>query len=199
MNRIHLGYTWHGDHSTWAKRLALVKPGDIVVLNPSNGPQPDDALERAGVASLRQRIRNCQATALGYIHLSYGDRPYSDLFEDLRMWQEFGVFRYFFDEAPVMTKAQERRLVGAVQGSTHNGIKCVFNPGTAVLNGWEPDIGNLAVTWEGPFGEFPTRKWRSWEAAIAYGLPEGLGRRSDGPLWQAWTNDNLPNPYDEVK
>jgi len=57
----------------------------------------------------------------------------------------------------------------------------------------------LEAVGEGPFGEFPTRKWRSWEAAIAYGLPEGLGRRTDGPLWQAWTNDNLPNPYDEVK
>lgn len=198
-NRIHIAYHWHGDTATWKKRLAVIKAGDIVVFNPSNGPIPDDPAELANCRQLISQVRDRAAAVLGYIHLAYGDRSWADVFSDLKVWQEYGVYRHFFDEAPSeMNKFWERRLVGAINPSPYNGVKGVFNLGTAPLNGWAPDIGNLAVTWEGRSVDFPTRNWKSWEVAIAYGVPEPLGRRSDGPLWQAWTSDDLPNPYDSV-
>lgn len=197
MNRIHPLYVWHGDHAAINKRLATVTKGDIVILNPSNGPRPDDEFERAAVSVLRKQCSARGATVLGYLYLDYGDRPYVDVFEDMEVWQSFGVLRFFFDNTPTsISKFVERRLVGGVQGSVHTGIRSVFNIGTLPMSGWEPDIGNLAVTWEGPSVDFPRRQWRVWEAALAYGVPEPLGRRNDGPLWQGWTSDTMPNPWD---
>jgi hypothetical protein len=68
-------YTWHGDAATLSRRLATVNSGDIVVLNPSNGPTPDDAAEQTGVADLVRRVTALGALPFGYVHLGYGSRP----------------------------------------------------------------------------------------------------------------------------
>lgn len=208
MNRLHLGYTWHGDTATWNKRLDVVKPHDLVVLNPSNGPVFDDMEELEGVRARIRQLHTKGAAVFGYVHLDQAGRtarrPWDDVFSDIRNWLiNYQVNRIFFDELPASTSATQIRCwhgACAALGAPNDGsIIAIFNPGMPLLKPVTKLPRSLAVvTFEGNYADFPHRTWAPWEAAISYGAPLGSGLIPDGPNLQAVTSDSTPNPFDEV-
>lgn len=198
-NRIHIAYIWHGNQPAWRRQLDLVQPHDIVVLNPSDGPWPDDGGERRDVINLVQRIRAKQATVLGYVNIRWGERDILGVLRDAQeWWSTYGVGRLFVDQVhnniTIGEIAALQRLCASTWLTAHAKINLVLNPGQLLAR--MPSAmrsGVLVVTSEGP--AVPLRDWQPWEAAIANAA---IGRNMLGPKWQAWSWDQTPdeNPYD---
>lgn len=100
----------------------------LVVVNPSNGPGSgrDTNYQRA-----LRLLSHSGVILLGYVAVSYGDRPAADLRRDFRRWRRLypGVAGLFIDETPVQAEAEPylRALVAAGRSSGFGPI--VANPG----------------------------------------------------------------------
>lgn len=196
-NRIHVAYTWHGS-ATWKRRLAEIEKGDIVILNPSNGPVPDDVAEHKAYMNLIEQVRQRRATPVGYVDLGYDNRPARAVVGDVwTWWQLYGLGRLFFDQVPSTITSNEvnglHALCHQTWASAYAKINLVLNCGTVIDPHLITSSGALIVTSEGP--TVPTgHTWKPWEAAIANA---SIARAADGPAWQAWSNDTGDdNPYD---
>jgi hypothetical protein len=206
VHRIHLDYTWHGDLDAWRKRLAEIQPGDLCVLNPSNGPTPDDETERRRTRELCHEIQQREASVLGYVHIAQGNRNIRAVLDDMRTWYvQYGVHRIFFDEVPSTWSGTYLHILRAAAtaflGPTDtNDIVAIFNPGAPMPLVTKIPPSTLVVVHEGPYATYPAgRMWGLRAATICYDAPSAepiLG----GPAWQAVTMDGMKrdnNPFDE--
>lgn len=202
MKQIIPLYTWYGDTQTWDRRISTINKGDLVILDPNNGPPPSNQI--ATIKSYVNRIRERGGFVFGYVHTSYGARPFHEIMEDITKWARISVDRIFFDEW-YYTEAEYQYVVwlmtGAIQqnlqatnGLIAAGPVAIFNPGVPVKYNSVPARA-VIVTYESIRSEFPTRKWKSWEAAICYSGSEPVV----GPEYSYVTDDTLPNPLDGIQ
>jgi hypothetical protein len=193
-------YTWAGDHATIRARLALLKPGDITILNPPN--------PAALTSDETQLIRLCQSEGMlvaGYLPYGYGNVSAGHLIDTVHAWRRAGVKRIFFDECPAdLTSCAGFSMNALVWAGGTVKYQTVFNLGCPHSDPqWVPPPNCLAVTFEGPYsqlGSSPGLVRRSWEAAIAYSAPAALSTVwVPGWQWQSVTSGMFPNPYDDVQ
>jgi hypothetical protein len=190
VKRIIPAYTWHGQLLT---RLAAenLKQGDRVILNPSNGPMPDDETERLNIQNAMRFVRDRKGISLGYVHLSYGARPIGDVIADIVSWRAQGISPIFFDETPASWGSIDIMFMVALTSS-----KSVFNPGTPLTGATAAmPPGVVVITHES--GEAPARKPQPWEAALVHSGGASLEQlAANGWKWGYTTTDTLPNPWD---
>lgn len=192
MPRLILAYTWHGQLRQRLFDENLIT-GDLVVLNPSNGPVPDDPAEQAAVASVARSVG--LSRCYGYIPLAQGNRPWREIYRDASTWiNQFGLSNMFFDECPPDLNKGEFHALTSVS------LRTILNPGVA----WKgtPTVGQstIIVTREGEYTNAPPPNARiphGQQACIAYNTTEKAKAviRSGFGYGYA-TADTLPNPYD---
>ena len=196
MKRLIPAYTWHGQlmERLVAEKLQI---GDIVVLNPDNGPCGPTGLQAHDIRLAIDYIKTKAAQPIGYVHLTYGTRNLQDVIDDIIAWNKFGIRDIFYDESSEFWDAAFlRRLTNLLYSqSVYAPIRTVFNMGTEPTNLTVAPYRSLVVTYEGA-GLPPAGQRRSWEI--------GLAHSADGPLqpldwtWSYATKDTLPNPYDGI-
>jgi hypothetical protein len=159
-------YIWPTDDTAWETALAG-PPGWVVVTGEESGPGP------ARSQLLADRIAWCRRkgwTPIGYVHLTFGNRPIGDVAGDIAAWRRwYSVDGIFFDEMPTGVTFDpavdhDVETHGAVvlaqmltEAVRRNGGKGVLNAGTTVpaefwsattfAGQWPPKV--LIVTFEG--------------------------------------------------
>ena len=196
MNRLIPAYTWHGQlmDRLQAERLT---DGDIVILNPDNGPCSIQDPAAANVTKGIYYAASLGAQAIGYVHLAYGDRRIEDVIDDIVAWGRLGVLDVFYDECDqYWTSATLRRLTALLYQPKHpHAIRSVFNMGTRPNNLSVAPYASLVVTYEGR-GLPPAGRRPEWQAALAYDLEEPLNGADW--TWGYTTKDGMPNPWDGI-
>ena len=180
-------------------------PRRIAILNPSNGPgseaQPD---HRRAVDALR----GSGTRVLGYVHTQYGARDLAAVLADIGRYETwYGLDGVFLDEAA--EDAAQLPFYAAVSAEARaSGMRLVaLNPGVVPAPGYF-DVGDIVVTFEGPFGEYAAalRAMPKWlhelpprqSAHLVYGAGHEQAleavRASTAGYFYA-TSGSLPNPW----
>jgi hypothetical protein len=190
MRQIVPCYTWSGDDTVWAQRLAEVNPGDMVVVTGPNSGPPATRNERDALAPRIAELRHGRkAVVLGYVALDYGDRPIADVALDIDRWAAVDVARIFFDEmsstvpapalAAMLARSQGARFVSP------GGTSTVLNPGVPWPHQCPPDT--VIVTHERTYAAgLPTHLPKPWEACIVHSCPVHLVDRVRDRLAASW-------------
>lgn len=190
--RLFPAYIWWGDDATWNRLYSVMRENDLVVLNPSTGPNPDDEMERSGVRRRKNEILNRGAVPYGYVDLDYGRRTIDAVLSDMRTYYlVYGIERFFFDQSP----PHWRELHFAYLGHFNQGIgqpRAIFNQGVRGSI-TKPPAGVLVVTYEGFAANAPEVSVLPWEVWLTY---DAKGPALHGPWTQGWTADTPPNPWD---
>lgn len=199
-------YTHAGDEDAYVARMALLKAGDLAIVTGDNsgpGTAPDDNLAHH-IATLRGNGIH----VVGYVHISYGQRPFGDVIEDIATWRRwYGVTAPFIDEWPVRFGIGELNLMWCIargysgKGSPDKPI-LVVNPGVPWDSKGVPLPGVLVVAHEDdifPHGVIP----KPWEVAMIHSssaVQADTGNlAANGWQWGWVTSDGLDgNPWDDV-
>ncbi|QXE33531.1 spherulation-specific family 4 protein [Streptomyces sp. GMY02] len=195
------------DPAAW--RLLTSAPGPLygVVLNPGDGPgrSSDPAFVSAACA-----LREAGTRVLGYVDLAYGERPGTDIRDDLdrhRDW--YGTDGCFLDRAPA-DAGELRRCRRLVRAARRRGAATVvLNPGVHPARGYAR-IADLIVTFEGHWttylSPFVRPRWTVRHPPerfchLVYGVPPaltGLAVRTAqerGAAVSCPVAGELPNPW----
>ncbi|MER7764103.1 spherulation-specific family 4 protein [Streptomyces sp. NPDC097619] len=149
-----------------------------VVLNPANGPgdAPDPQF-----AEVSAELRDAGVAVLGYADTDYGRRPHQEVVRDLlrhRDW--YGADGTFLDQVAAEEELlpHYRRLEVAARAAGADTV--VLNHGTHPHPGFA-GLGDLLVTFEGPWDAYQEAEVPDWTAAhpaerfchLVYAVPEG--------------------------
>lgn len=192
--RIIPAYTYH---TQLADRIAAetLNSADRVILNPSNGPSPDNGLEMDNVRTVATALGKLRA--YGYIHLDQGNRPWRAVYKDARDWiKYYGVDNFMFDDCPPNLGRGELTALTGVSRRT------ILNPGVPWTGTQNIGFNTIVITREdsGPLAYPPTSRIpASQQAAIAYNTDiKAADLQSLGYGFAYATKDDRPNPYDGV-
>jgi hypothetical protein len=125
--------------------------GDVVVVNPTNGPGP---APEPGFRSAIAALQRSGARVLGYVHTGWGGRDAAAVLQDTRRYRSwYGVDGVVLDEAA----EDDARLpyYRALAAETRaSGLRIVaLNPGTVPARGYF-DVGDIVVSFEGPYAAY---------------------------------------------
>lgn len=200
MKRLIPAYTWHGTLATRLDREQL-QPGDLVILNPSNGPVPDDETEATNLRAAVATIETKGAYPLGYVALNYGRRDLESFLDDVLRWNAtYKVRNVFFDEMPShWTSGHIGRLTSLVKRvPSPSPIRAAFNPGTPITAAWRTVPEAVVVTSEGPvLAQF--NKNVGTRAALVHSSQDPTAYNNivkAGYEYGYVTSDTPPNPWD---
>lgn len=198
-------YTYAQDNATYDARAALLNAGDIAIVTSSNsGPDPYDTALDAQIVELKER----GVLVFGYVHVSYGDRPFGAVLADITAWRRnYAVTRIFVDEWPTHAVHEVGLMWSLVRGFGGSGTVdrpiLAINPGTPMPRLTNVPPGTLVVTHEGttipPTDYLP----KAWEAALIHSNPEPVAARTylvgHGWQWGHASSDGADgNPWDEA-
>jgi hypothetical protein len=204
--------TYFGPGALWTK-LGAAAPGvGIAILNPNSGPA--DAA-RADFAAQVKATQAQGVTVLGYIHTSYGKRPFSEVQAEITKYRRwYGVNGIFFDEVtnddaglPYYLKCRTAAKAG------HPNALVVDNPGTPVTEGYMK-TADIVITFEHDYNAYVKRDadpaWvsrypatRFWHLVYAVPNPSAmqtvvrLGKQRHVG-WMYVTPGDLPNPWNTL-
>jgi hypothetical protein len=126
-------------------------PGQLVIFNPASGPhsEPQPAYRRAALALQRSGTR-----VLGYVPTAYGSRDAAAVESDVARYRSwYAVDGIFLDEVP--TDDAHLGYYAALSRSIRatGAHVVVLNPGAVPARGYF-DIGDVVVTFEGPYASY---------------------------------------------
>ncbi|KDQ70546.1 spherulation-specific family 4 protein [Streptomyces halstedii] len=195
------------DPGAWHRLIAAARRTYAVVLNPASGPgtAPDPAYVSAAAA-----LRSAGAHVLGYVDTDYGERPPSEVADEVAKHRDwYQADGCFLDRTP--SGAAElptcRRLVRRIRRS---GVPLVaLNPGVHPAPGYIR-AADLVVTFEGHWSTYVSAFSRpEWAVRqppdrfchLVYGVPAALiplavrTARERGAAVSGPVTGELPNPW----
>ena len=172
-----------------------LRAGDIVILNPDNGPCSWSGVEADNIRSAIAYTKTKAAQPIGYVHLTYGMRNIEDVINDIIAWGKLGIRDIFYDEcADFWDAAVLRRLTNLLYSqSIPSPIRTVFNMGADPVNLGAAPHRSLVVAYEGAGVPSIHGVRPAWQAALAHSTDQKFG--SDW-AWSYATKDTPPNPWD---
>ena len=181
-------------------------PPAILIMNPASGPGfQRDPVYAATVA----KARRDGATVIGYAHTSYGARPVQEVKNEIANYKAwYHVDGIFLDEAsPLPVQLPYYRQLNQYIRSAP-GHFTVLNPGAVPAPGYF-GVGDVIVTFEGPYSSYRTVRFPLWleeiapsrKANLVYGTPSSsvssvlalAHRHRVGRIYV--TDGALPNPW----
>ena len=204
--------SYFGPGPLWTQLEAAAPRVGLAVVNPNSGPGD------APWADVAAQVRAAQArgvVVLGYVHTSYGRRPFSEVQSEIgryRRW--YGVDGIFLDEASDDDAGLPYylRCHAAVRAVIPQAI-VVINPGTPVTVGYLA-AADIVLTFEGDYSAYLKRPadpaWVAHYPALRflhliYAAPDSAAMRHAIRLskqrnagWVYVTPDTMPNPWDTL-
>jgi hypothetical protein len=189
----------------WQTMCAQMPLGSTAIANPYNGPGS------AAQSDYSEAIATCQAEGqkvIGYVETGYGSRNLSEVEAQIADWYAWypAVNGIFLDEMP---EEQDEAYYSALENDVHErGGTVVGNPGETDSTGWQLNVVDQVVTFEGTASEFATYKPASWVLAavpsrianiIFEATVEVCGRAEEDNAGSVYvTSLGEPNPYEAL-
>ena len=201
--------SYFGPGPLWTKMGAAAPRVGLAIINPNSGP--GDAIRADYVA----QVKTTQArgvTVLGYIHTSYGKRPFPEIQSEIAQYHQwYGVDGIFFDEVTNDDAGLPYYLrCRAAARSEHPKAIVVINPGTPVTEGYMK-AADVVLTFEHDYNAYlkrdPDPAWVAKYPArrfyhLVYAVPTPAAMRQMVKLskqrnagWLYITPGDLPNPW----
>lgn len=195
----------------WETLLASADKTPIVAIaNPASGP---GKRANADYTALFRKASESKATLIGYVTLSYGKRPLTDVKAEVDRWVEFypSIKGIFFDEQA----SQADGVKFASEAFAHARAKIakatvVSNPGTTCVEAYSNEKDGATVClFEGPggFGKYRVPAWAEKAkperiAALAYkvatvdAMKEAIRDAKSKRAGYVYVTDaEMPNPW----
>ena len=204
--------SYFGPGPLWTKLGAAAPRVGLAIINPNSGP--GDAVRADYVAQVKA-TQSRGVIVLGYIHTSYGKRPFSEVQSEVEKFHRwYRVSGIFFDEVtnddaglPYYLQCKAAARAGQPKAVV------VINPGTPVTEGYM-NVADVVVTFESDYQTYLKRAadpaWvAKYPAArffhLVYAVPTANNMRTAARLskqrhagWVYFTPDTLPNPWDTL-
>jgi Spherulation-specific family 4 len=163
----------------------------IVIANPDSG---DTSTAAPGYA---EAVEDCGAKVIGYVYTEYGKRSLSTVESQIADYYSHypGIAGIFLDQ---MAEEPDESYYATLESDVHSrGGIVVGNPGDVASTGWQLDVVDVVVDFEGSASEYRSYKSPSWalpgrEANIVFDAST-LSCPSASYVYE--TNETAPNPY----
>lgn len=196
-----------GSPNPWQTMCAEMPLGSTAIANPYNGPGS------AAQSDYSEAIANCQADGqkvIGYVETGYGARNLSEVEAQIADWYAWypALNGIFLDEMP---EEPDEAYYSALESYVHErGGIVVGNPGETASNGWQLNVADQVVTFEGTASEFATYEPAPWVLAAepsrianivfeAEATVEACSRAEEDNAGSVYvTSLGEPNPYEAL-
>jgi hypothetical protein len=200
-------YSYPSPAIFWDESIAAADPVQFMIANPANGP--GSGRDSNYVAALA-RAKACGIRVMGYVDTAYGERPITDVNDDIAAWKcMYGVSDLFFDatasDAGLLAHFQDI----ADRAHATPGAIVMFNPGTNAAEGYE-QLADILNLFEGSLDDYASFSPSGWVAGypsarfshLVYGVPDAAGMTAvlaqsvaQGAGYVYITSDTMPNPW----
>ena len=142
------------DSSIW-DRLIDAKSDDVdfvVIVNPNSGP--GDFVD-PHYTEIIDRLNANRIKGVGYVHTSWGNRPLSDVKDEIDRWIDFypGIKGFFLDEASADASDVDYYAQIYTYIKSKGNYYVVLNPGTKPSIDYY-SVSDLIVVYESPYGGY---------------------------------------------